>query len=106
MLAEVAVCSVVLAELIYGALRSARTAHNLAEVGAFAGRFVSLPFDDAAAQKAAEIRAHLAKPGTPIGPMDTLIAAIALANDLILVTHNTREFSRVPGLQLEDWLTP
>ncbi|WP_442921628.1 PIN domain-containing protein [Microcoleus sp. Aus8_D2] len=50
-----------------------------------------------------EIRAQLAASGTPIGPNDLLIASIALANNLILVTHNTREFSRVEGLRLEDW---
>ena len=66
-------------------------------------QFVSLPFDDAAASVYAIIRAHLESAGTPIGPYDLQIAAIALANGLTLVTHNTREFSRVPGLLLEDW---
>lgn len=65
--------------------------------------FVSLPFDDQSAVIYGQIRAQLAAPGTPIGPNDLLIASIALANNLILVTHNTREFSRVEGLRLEDW---
>lgn len=64
--------------------------------------FVSLPFDDQSAVIYGQIRAQLAVSGTPIGPNDLLIASIALANNLILVTHNTREFSRVEGLRLED----
>jgi tRNA(fMet)-specific endonuclease VapC len=103
---SVVLCSVVVAELPYGAHRSATTATTLSEVRAFCTQFVSLPFDDPAAEQYAEIRAHLAGLGTPIGPNDLMIAAIALANGLTLVTHNTREFSRVPGLALEDWQTP
>lgn len=63
----------------------------------------SLPFDDAAAEICGEIRASLARQGTPIGPHDVQIAAIAIARGLILISHNTREFSRVDGLRLEDW---
>jgi len=62
-----------------------------------------LPFEDAAAEKYAKARAHLAALGTPIGPNDLLIATIALAHGLIVVTHNTAEFGRVPGLSIEDW---
>jgi len=65
--------------------------------------FVTLPFDDQSAVIYGQIRAQLAAPGTPIDPNDLLIASIALANNLIIVTHNTREFSRVEGLRLEDW---
>ena len=61
-----------------------------------------MPFDDAAAEICGRIRAALASAGTPIGPYDLQIASIALANNLTLVTHNTRGFSRVPGLLLED----
>lgn len=100
---EVLVCSVVRFELRYGALRSDHVEKTLAEQERFLSRFVSLPFDDAAQRHAAQIRADLARAGTPIGPYDLLIAAIALANDLTLVTHNTREFGRVAGLQIEDW---
>ncbi|MDP1709482.1 MAG: PIN domain-containing protein, partial [Candidatus Komeilibacteria bacterium] len=66
----------------------------------------SLPFDGNAAREFGEIRAYLARQGTPIGPYDLQIAAIAKVHDLILVTHNTREFSRVLGLRLEDWELP
>jgi tRNA(fMet)-specific endonuclease VapC len=62
-----------------------------------------MPFDDAAAQTYGVIRAVLEKEGRPIGPNDMLIAAIALANGLTVVTHNTAEFGRVPGLLLDDW---
>ena len=63
----------------------------------------SLPFDDAAAELAGLLRAQFADQGKPIGPYDLQIAAIALANNCTLVTHNVREFSRVPNLLIEDW---
>ena len=66
-------------------------------------QFESLPFDDTAAETYGRIRTDLAMQGTPIGPNDLMIASIALVHHLILVTHNTREFGRVAGLQLEDW---
>ena len=72
-------------------------------MGAFAAGFSTLAYDDRAAAEYAKVRADLAAKGTPIGPNDLMIAAIALANALILVTHNTSEFSRVVGLTLEDW---
>ena len=100
---NIRLCSIVRAELLFGALRSAQPIHNRALVEHFCRRFVSLPFDDHAADAYAEIRAHLAATGQLIGPNDLLIAAIALANNLTLVTHNIREFNRVLGLQLEDW---
>jgi tRNA(fMet)-specific endonuclease VapC len=62
-----------------------------------------LPFDDRAAEFYGQIRARLAAQGLPIGPNDLMIASIALSNQLILITHNIREFSRVDGLQIEDW---
>ena len=62
-----------------------------------------LPFDHAAARRAAELDASLSAAGTPIGPMDTLIAGSALALHATLVTHNVREFRRVKGLKIEDW---
>jgi tRNA(fMet)-specific endonuclease VapC len=103
---SVVLCSVVVAELLYGAYRSAHVARTLNQVQAFCSRFVSLPFDDRAAEEYGRLRAHLANAGTPIGPNDLLIASIALANGLVLVTHNTAEFSRVPGLALVDWQVP
>lgn len=103
--ADIAVCSVVKAELYYGAARSQQPQQTLRRQKAFLSRFTSLPFDDTAADHYARIRADLTKQGTPIGPNDLMIAAIALSNNLILVTHNTSEFGHVAGLQLEDWET-
>jgi tRNA(fMet)-specific endonuclease VapC len=100
---EVALCAVVKAELYYGALHSARPEHSMRVLTAFLENFASLPFDDPAAEVYGHIRAHLAQEGALIGPNDLLIAAIALAHGTTLVTHNTREFCRVPGLQIEDW---
>ena len=100
---EIAVCSVVKAELCYGAMKSANPERNFALQQSFLAQFISLPFDDLAATTFGEIRAQLEIRGMPIGAYDLQIAAIALANNLILVTHNTREFERVQGLQLEDW---
>ena len=100
---DMAVCSVVKAELFYGAMRSNNPTRTLERQQDFLERFVSLSFGDEAALLFGQIRASLASAGTPIGPYDLQIAAIALANNLTLVTHNTREFERVRGLQLEDW---
>lgn len=73
------------------------------KIEAFFSEFISLRFDDEAAKLYGEIRADLTAKGTIIGNNDMMIAAIALRNDLTLVTHNTREFSRVTGLKLDDW---
>ena len=101
--ADIALCSVVKAELFYGAMRSNNPERTLSRQQEFINLFVSLPFDDEAAMICGRIRASLAARGTPIGPYDVQIAAIALANNLTLVTHNTREFVRVEGLRIEDW---
>lgn len=102
---NIALCSIVVEELHFGVLRSAaaRRPANLALVMRVRQQYVSLPFDDLAAEKCAEVRAYLAGIGQPIGPNDCMIASCALTNGLILVTRNTKEFSRVPGLTLEDW---
>ena len=100
---EIAVCSIVKAELCFGAMKSANPERNFALQQAFLKQFVSLPFDDLAATTFGVIRSQLETKGTPIGAYDLQIAAIALAHNLTLVTHNTREFERVDGLQVEDW---
>lgn len=99
----VAVCSVVKAELFYRAWRSTNPEQALAKQQRFLEAFESLPFDDRSAEIAGQIRAQLAALGTPIGSNDLLIAALALANNLTLVTHNTSEFSRIEALLIEDW---
>ncbi len=100
---SVSLCSVVRRELWYGTMRSLYRSANAALLLNLFGTFPSLPFDDKAADRYAEIRVYLEARGKPIGANDDLIAAIALANDKVLVTHNIGEFSRVPGLQIEDW---
>jgi len=100
---DVVVCSVVKAELFYGAMRSRNPDQTLTRYREFLEPFVSLPFDDEAAIAYGQIRADLARKGTPIGPNDLQIAAIALTHNLTLITHNTTEFNRVDGLPLEDW---
>jgi tRNA(fMet)-specific endonuclease VapC len=103
---ELRLCSVVKAELYFGAYRSAQAQSNLAKVNAFVQQFLSLPFDDAAADAYGRIRADLTAKGTPIGSNDYLIAAIAVAHGVTLVSHNVRDFSRVAGLTVEDWEVP
>jgi tRNA(fMet)-specific endonuclease VapC len=103
---DLRVCSIVRAELRYGALCSAKPAANRVAVEALLAPYPSLPFDDAAADHFAAIRHHLESLGRMIGAYDLHIAAIALANGCTLVTHNTSEFSRVPGLTLQDWQAP
>ena len=105
-MSDIVLCSVVVAELEYGAALSRNPSVNRATMKSFAQAFLSLPFEDCAAERFGLLRAHLDKLGTPIGAYDLMIAAIALANGLILVTHNVKEFSRVPGLVIEDWQTP
>ena len=99
-------CAVVKAELWYGAGRSNNPAAAMARLERFFAPYESIPFDDAAAAEYGRIRGHLAGAGTLIGPNDLMIAAIARCRQLTLVTHNTREFSRVPGLLIEDWELP
>ena len=100
---DIALCSVVKAELLYGAARSQHPEKNHAQLQRFFSGFPSLAFEDEAAAAYGTLRAALEASGTPIGPNDLMIAAIALASGLVLVTHNTAEFSRVPGLHVEDW---
>ena len=100
------VSSVTLAELLYGAEKSARPEANLGVVEGFAARLAVLPFDDRAAAHYGQIRGELERQGTPIGPYDLMIAAHARCEGLTLVTHNVREFRRVAGLRVENWMSP
>jgi tRNA(fMet)-specific endonuclease VapC len=100
---DIVVCSVTRAELIFGAMKSNNPEKTRAKQREFLEPLATLSFNDAAAEHYGRIRARLETAGTPIGPNDLLIAAIALTHDLIVVTHNTREFSRVNGLKIEDW---
>jgi tRNA(fMet)-specific endonuclease VapC len=102
-LTDIAVCSVVKGELFYGAMKSNNLEKTLARQQDFLKLFISLPFDDDASLIYGRIRAELSSKGIMIGSNDLQIAAIAMANNLILVTHNVKKFSRVNGLQFEDW---
>jgi tRNA(fMet)-specific endonuclease VapC len=101
--AQVASCSVVRAELMFGARKSLRVAENITGFVRLLTPFVSLPFDDLAAGHYGLMRATLERAGTPVGANDLLIASIAMANDCLLVTRNGREFERIVGLRLENW---
>ena len=100
---DVVVCSIVKAELFYGSMKSRAPEQTFAKQRQFLNQFVSLPFDDQAAEVYGRIRAQLFQQGTPIGPNDLMIAAIVIANTAIRVTHNTTEFGRIKELHIEDW---
>jgi tRNA(fMet)-specific endonuclease VapC len=103
-LADILVPAMVRAELIFGALKSANPRKTLKIVEAFLAPFELIPFDKDAADDYAKIRMELEKAGLIIGPNDLVIAATARSKRLTLVTHNTGEFQRVPGLSLDDWV--
>ena len=102
---EIGLCSVVAAELAYGVAKSG-SARNREALEMFLAPLLILPFDEAALWVYGDLRAELERKGTPIGALDTLIAAHALSQQSTLVTNNTREFARVRGLSLENWLDP
>jgi tRNA(fMet)-specific endonuclease VapC len=98
---EVVISAIVAHELYYGAFKSRRIAANLDAVDSLL--FATIEFDKEDSRQAGEVRAYLAGRGTPIGPLDVLIAGQCIARDLILVTWNTGEFMRIPTLQVENW---
>lgn len=100
---DIGVSSITVAELQFGVQKSNQSLHNQQALDLFLIPLTILDFDYDAATTYARIRAYLESQGTPIGPLDTLIAAHALSQNLTLVTSNTREFSRVSGLTIEDW---
>ena len=100
---HVGISSITLAELAFGAAKSARAQEAYAALDEFLLALEIASFDDAAAIRYGAIRASLERRGRPIGPLDTLIGSHAHFLDVILVTHNRREFSQVDDLRLEDW---
>ena len=100
---DITPCSVIKAELLYGAAKSSVRERTLTRLNRFFTEFESLSFDDRSAAAYGTIRAELEKRGVVIGPNDLMIAAIAVASDSILVTHNTREFGRIDNFNYEDW---
>jgi tRNA(fMet)-specific endonuclease VapC len=101
---ELLVSTITLAELWFGARKSSRPEKTRESVDTFLAPLGVLDFDAAAADAYSGIRLHLEQAGIPIGERDLLIAAIAISRGLTVVTHNRREFSRVPDLDVEDWL--
>jgi tRNA(fMet)-specific endonuclease VapC len=96
--------AITLAELRFGVAKSKHAARAMANLNVLLSKVGVLPFDEAATARYGELRAMLEKRGTPIGPLDTLIAGHALSVSWTLATHNVREFRRVPGLRVDDWL--
>lgn len=103
---QVGISSITLGELAFGASKSSRSQESYAALSEFLLPLEVAEFNETAAMHYGEVRADLDREGRPIGPLDTLIAAHALAIEATLVTHNMREFKRVDGLRLEDWLKP
>ena len=100
---DIGIPSIVLYELEYGIAKSISPRRMQIQLKELCSLVEILPFDNKTARLSASIRANLEKQGTPIGPYDILIAGTALANKGILVTNNTREFSRVQALKLDNW---
>jgi len=101
---DVGLSTVTLAELRYGVAKSAQKERNSQALDEFLLPLEIADFDEMSAGSYGEVRAALENAGTPIGPLDTQIGAHALSLGAVLVTHNTREFRRIPGLAVEDWL--
>lgn len=100
---QICVSAIVCFELIYGVFKSGGADENRKKLDYFLSNIQILPFDDQSAEIAGRKRHGLEKIGKPIGPYDLLIPALAMANGCVLVTHNTKEFKRVDGIQVEDW---
>lgn len=100
---DIAVSSITKAEMYYGSSKSQTPERSREKQDDFFQRFVSLPFDDSAADRYGSLRARLEATGTPIGAYDLMIAALALVHNLVVVTHNVGEFSRIAELNIEDW---
>lgn len=102
---DLVISSITLAEILYGIEKSpVKKRERGQKINSICSQLEVLDFDKPAAQKYATARAHLEKNGIPISERDLQIAAIALANGLCVVTHNTKEFSRVEGLTVENWV--
>ena len=101
---QMGISSVTLGEMVFGAEHSQQVERNLADIEAMVSRLEVLPFDSKAAYQFGQIRAELYRIGNPIGPYDMMIAGQARAYGLKLVTNNVKEFERVQGLLVEDWI--
>lgn len=102
--ADIKLSSITVAELFFGAEKSKAKKKNQTIVEAFTNNFEQIPFDNKCCRNYAEIRASLEKKGFPIGPNDLLIVSISLAHNMTLITNNVKEFKRVKGLTIENWV--
>ena len=98
--------SIVLAELLAGAYLQNDPTARLSQVGALLADLAVIDFDPACAERYGQLRGQLKRLGFTVAPIDLLIASVAIAHDLTLVTHNTAHFIHIPSLRLDDWLTP
>ncbi len=101
---QMCISTVTLMELMYGAEKSTHPERSMARIEAFAARLEVLKYAEDAAAHTGQLRAELAVSGRPIGPYDQMIAGHARSQGLIIVTNNRKEFDRVPGLRVEDWV--
>jgi tRNA(fMet)-specific endonuclease VapC len=101
---NIAISAITIYELEYGAAKSRWSDRTRDKLYSFLAPFTSIPFDAHDAATTGYLRALMAQQGSPIGPYDIQIAGQALARDLTVITHNFKEFSRIPGLKLEDWV--
>jgi len=103
-ISQIGISAITLSELSYGVSKSSKPAQNQMALAQFIAPIEILPYDDNAAQYYGNIRTLLEKQGTTIGSLDMLIAAHALSVACTLVTNNTKEFSRIPNLKIENWV--
>lgn len=101
---QIGISSITLSELLYGVSKSSNPEQNQVALSQFVAPLEILPYDDGASQYYGDLRAGLEKQGTPIGSLDMLIAAHAISLNSILITNNEKEFSRVPNLQIDNWV--
>lgn len=104
MAGDIGISTICVAELQFGVSRSSNPAQNQQALNSILSSLLVMPFDQSAAVSYGQIRTHLERRGVPIGPFDTMVAAHALSLGVTLVTNNEREFHRVPGLQVENWV--
>ena len=102
-ISQIGISSITLSELLYGVSKSSKPEKNLMALIQFIAPLEILPYGDEAAQCYGDLRARLEKQGTPMGSLDMLIAAHALSIPCTLVANNEKEFSRIPGLKIENW---
>jgi len=102
-ISSIGISSITYSELMFGAAKSLRPEQNRIALTQFVAPLEIVPYDDTAGQRYGDLRACLERQGTPIGSLDMLIAAHALALTCVLVTNNEKEFARVPGLKMENW---